>query len=105
MSFFFFCVPFHFFFSTTIYHDNMVYDWASTDRLGLLIFWGIGYAYSGLSRCVCLAFGLIVSFFLVIRAAVSSMSSFSLVFFFYTRATAFPGCTFGLYLFFFFLLF
>lgn len=60
----------------------MVYDWASTDRLGLLIFWGIGYAYSGLSRCVCLAFGLVVSFFLVIRAAVSFMSSFSLVFFF-----------------------
>ena len=63
MSFFFFCVPFHFFFSTTIYHDNMVYDWASTDRLGLLIFFGIGYAYSGLSRCVCLAFSLVVSFF------------------------------------------
>ena len=41
----------------------MVYDWASTDRLGLLIFFGIGYAYSGLSRCVCLAFSLVVSFF------------------------------------------
>ena len=61
----------------------MVYDWASTDRLGLLIFFGIGYAYSGLSRCVCLAFSLVVSFFfLVIRAAVSFMSSFSLVFLF-----------------------